>query len=283
MLRDQSLVPAMLSDQSLVPVLLLALIVILGLVLLGSVAMRLGAPWFQQQLRFWGEMKQLRTQMHPDSASSAGLAHPLFGGRRPQPPRRPYRALVWGSGFSQRRLRQLEVATPELLSFLSRALRAGHSLHAAIHWAGESFPGPLGEEFARISAQMRFGVEMNQALEAFVVRYPLGELRMFAAGLRIAEELGGPLPALLEQLARQIRLRLKLRARVKALSAEARWSAWFLGALPFVLALILSIWRPEHIAVLWNVENGRKLVSIALLLMTIGIFWMRRLVARVED
>jgi tight adherence protein B len=130
---------------------------------------------------------------------------------------------------------------------------------------------------------MRFGVEMNQALEAFVVRYPLGELRMFAAGLRIAEELGGPLPALLEQLARQIRLRLKLRARVKALSAEARWSAWFLGALPFVLALILSIWRPEHIAVLWNVENGRKLVSIALLLMTIGIFWMRRLVARVED
>jgi len=270
------------GDNSLVPALLLALIAILGLALLGNAALRLGAPWFQQQLGFWREMAQLRTQDHPDSAPDTGRVHPLWAGRRSQPSERLDRALGWRSGVSQRRMRQLEVATPELLSFLARALRAGHSLHAAIHWAGESFPGALGEEFARISAQMRFGVEMHQALEAFVVRYPLGELRMFAAGLRIAEELGGPLPALLEQLARQTRLRLRLRARVKALSAEARWSAWFLGALPFVLALILSVWRPEHIAVLWNAENGRKLVSIALALMTIGIFWMRRLVARVE-
>jgi len=255
---------------------------VLGCALFLRSLLRLALPWLQGERKVWQELAQLRAQRVPEGLHDANGS--IVRVRSQRPAMAGVRAAVFAGmpGTSRRRLRQLEVATPDLLSFLARALRAGHSLHAAIHWAGESFPGPLGEECARISAHMRCGVEMHQALEDFVARYPLGELRMFAAGLRIAEELGGPLPALLEQLARQTRLRLRLRARVKALSAEARWSAWFLGALPFVLALILSVWRPEHMAVLWQDDNGKRLVALALALMALGGLWMRHLVARVE-
>jgi len=261
---------------------LAAAILLLGLIVFSGAMLRLFGPWFSEQLSRWKEVASLDRQGFADLEPEAGASLAA-------PNARSARQSTFGSEGSMRirrvsrkRLRELEAATPDLLSFLARALRAGHSLHAAIHWAGESFPGPLGEEFARISAQMRFGVAMHQALEGFVSRHPLGELRLFAAGLRIAEELGGPLPALLEQLARQTRLRLRLRARVKALSAEARWSAWFLGLLPFILALILGIWRPEHMAVLWLDRNGQALVAAALVLMAVGALWMKRLVARVE-
>jgi hypothetical protein len=101
----------------------------------------------------------------------------------------------------------------------------------------------MGEAFSRIRTQLHAGVELSDALKDLALRYPLSELRMLVIGLRIAQDLGGPLPDLLDQLAAKSRSRLRLRARVKALSAEARWSGWFLGLLPILLASGLSVWR----------------------------------------
>jgi Type II secretion system (T2SS), protein F len=181
-----------------------------------------------------------------------------------------------------RDLRVVEKATPELLAFLARAIRAGHALPTAVIWAGERFPGPMGEAFSRIRAQLHGGIPLGDALDDFASRYPLAELRMLVIGLRIAQDLGGPLPDLLDQLAANSRTRLRLAARVKALSAEARWSGWFLGLLPILLASGLSIWRPEHMAVLWTDPRGQGLSLAALTLSLGGALWMRSLVQQVN-
>jgi Flp pilus assembly protein TadB len=181
-----------------------------------------------------------------------------------------------------RELRAIEKATPELLAFLARAIRAGHSLPTAVIWAGERFPGPMGEAFSRIRAQLHGGIALGDALDDFAIRYPLAELRIFVIGLRIAQDLGGPLPDLLDQLAANSRARLRLGARVKALSAEARWSGWFLGLLPVLLATGLSIWRPEHMAVLWTDPRGQGLSLAAVTLSLCGVLWMRSLVQQVD-
>ena len=182
----------------------------------------------------------------------------------------------------RRDLRAIEQATPELLAFLARAIRAGHALPSAVIWAGESFPGPMGEAFSRIRTQLHAGVELSDALKDLALRYPLSELRMLVIGLRIAQDLGGPLPDLLDQLAAKSRSRLRLRARVKALSAEARWSGWFLGLLPILLASGLSVWRPEHMAVLWQDPRGQGLSVVAIVLSLCGALWMRSLVQQVD-
>ncbi|NCX43308.1 MAG: hypothetical protein EBW84_06730 [Betaproteobacteria bacterium] len=105
---------------------------------------------------------------------------------------------------------------------------------------------------------------------------------MLVLGLRIAQDLGGPLPDLLEQLAANSRARLRLRARVKALSSEARWSGWFLAFLPILLAAGLSVWRPEHMAILWSDPRGQALSLAAVALSLLGSLWMRHLVQQVD-
>jgi len=180
------------------------------------------------------------------------------------------------------KLRAIEKDTPELLAFLARAIRAGHSLTAAVIWAGETFPGAMGEAFSRIRTQLQCGIDLRQALNDLSLRYPLAELRMLVLGLRIAQELGGPLPDLLDQLASNSRARLQLRSRVSALSAEARWSGWFLAVLPIVLASGLSLWRPEHMAVLWADPRGQLLTLAAVSLSLGGGLWMKRLVEQVD-
>jgi tight adherence protein B len=182
----------------------------------------------------------------------------------------------------RRSLGSIEAATPELLSFLARAIRAGHSLPTAVLWAGESFPGPLGEAFSRIRTQLHAGMRLQDSLDDLASRYPLAELRMLVLGLRIAQDLGGPLPDLLDQLAANSRARLRLRARVKALSSEARWSGWFLGLLPLAIASGLSVWRPEHMAVLWHDPRGQALSFAAISLSLCGALWMRSMVRHVD-
>ena len=185
----------------------------------------------------------------------------------------------WQQG---RKLRAIEKDIPELLAFLARAIRAGHSLTAAVIWAGETLPGAIGEAFARIRAQLQCGISLSEALNDLSLRYPIAELRMLVLGLKIAQDLGGPLPDLLDQLASNSRARLQLRAKVQALSAEARWSGWFLALLPIVLAFGLSVWRPDHMAVLWSDARGKFLSLAAISLSLLGGLWMKHLVQGID-
>ena len=62
-----------------------------------------------------------------------------------------------------------------------------------------------------------------------------------------------------------------------AMTSEARASAWILSFLPFAVALLMIIVRPDFIGVLWSEQIGRSMVGYTLVLMFIGIFWMQRM------
>ena len=94
----------------------------------------------------------------------------------------------------------------------------------------------------------------------------------------LQRETGGNLAALLDSLSKLIRERMKLLGTIKVLSAEGRLSAQILTALPFLLAFAIHLINPEFLQVLWTDSAGIKLVSIALLMILGGIYWMRRII-----
>ena len=75
-----------------------------------------------------------------------------------------------------------------------------------------------------------------------------------------------------------MRERDALRRQVKALSAEGRLSGWILGLLPPVFALYLLATRPEYLRPLVTDPLGILLISIGVVLLVIGVFWMRKAV-----
>ena len=60
------------------------------------------------------------------------------------------------------------------------------------------------------------------------------------------------------------------------LSAEGRLSAWILTCCRSAWRLLINLVNPRFMAVLWTDPLGIKLVVGALVLMVLGIFWMRR-------
>ena len=94
----------------------------------------------------------------------------------------------------------------------------------------------------------------------------------------IQRESGGNLAELLDNIASIVRARLKLLGSVRTLSAEGRLSAWILLALPFVTGALINIITPQFMAVLWTDPIGLRLVGAALVSMTLGVIWMRKII-----
>ncbi|WP_341319189.1 type II secretion system F family protein [Paraburkholderia sp. IMGN_8] len=177
-----------------------------------------------------------------------------------------------------KRLRLIEEQLPEAADMISRSLRAGHSFSTALGIVGDEMPEPIGSEFRTAFDEINFGVPLNDALGGLANRVPISDLRYFVIAVLIQRESGGNLAEILANISQLIRSRLALLGKVRVLSAEGRLSAWILGALPFVIALLISIVNPNFLRVLWTDPAGLKLIGAALVMMMTGVVWMRKII-----
>jgi tight adherence protein B len=177
-----------------------------------------------------------------------------------------------------RRIRLFEKQIPEALELMGRAMRAGHSFPTAVQMVGEEIADPLGQEFRALSDSTNYGVSQQDALLQLAERVPVADLGYFVVAVLIQRESGGNLAELLDNIASIVRGRLKLLGEVRTLSAEGRLSAQILIALPFVTAAFINLLTPKFMQVLWTDPVGLRLVGAALVIMALGVIWMRSII-----
>ncbi len=178
----------------------------------------------------------------------------------------------------KRRLMRIEEQLPEAADFIARALRAGHSFTNVLQIVGNELPEPLSADFRIAREEINYGVPMSEALHNMANRIPLTDLRYLIIAVLIQRETGGNLAEILTNISHIIRERLKLVAKVRVLSAEGRMSAWILGLLPFGVAGMLVLTNPDYIRLLWTDPGGVKLLWVALVMIIIGVLWLRRMI-----
>lgn len=184
---------------------------------------------------------------------------------------------LWLRLVTNRRQALLESQLPDVLDFIARSMQAGHAFNGALQMAASESPQPIGSEFQQAFNEVNVGMPVQQAMSGLAERIDCADMRYFAVSVVINREIGGDLSGLLKGVATLIRERLKLRQSIRALTAEARASAWVLGLLPFLLAGGLLVLNPDYMAPLWSDPSGRKMVVYGLLLMAVGVLWMNRL------
>ena len=178
----------------------------------------------------------------------------------------------------RKRLITFEQQLPDALDLMGRALRAGHAFSSALKMVGDEMPEPVAGEFRTTFDELNYGISLQDALQNMATRMPSDDLRYFVIAVLIQRETGGNLTELLDSISALIRARLRLMGTIRVLSAEGRLSAWILSLLPFAMAIILSIINPKYISILWTDPLGLKLVWIMLVMMVVGVYWMRRVI-----
>jgi tight adherence protein B len=177
------------------------------------------------------------------------------------------------------RMKKFEQQLPEGMEFLSRALRAGHAFTGSMKLAAENFDDPLGTEFEKTLDEINFGISTNDALKNLLNRVDLPDLRYFTASVILQRDTGGNLSEIMDSIARIIRERFKFRDKVRVLSAEGKFSAAILIAIPLLIISYLQIMQPGYLDTLTSEPVGKILMTIAISMALLGVVLIRKLIS----
>ena len=164
------------------------------------------------------------------------------------------------------------------IDVIVRGVKSGLPLPECLGIIARESPQPISGEFTEVVEQQRVGVPLAETFERMMTRMPLAEVRFFAIVISIQQQAGGNLSEVLGNLSGVLRDRKRLQAKVRALSAEAKASAAVLGALPFVVMILVYITTPAYITLLWTTRFGQFLLVCAAVWMMSGILVMRKMI-----
>ena len=178
----------------------------------------------------------------------------------------------------KKRIQKFERQLPDAMELMARALKAGHDFSSGLKMVAEEFDDPIGTEFDKTVNEINFGVGVAEALKNLPKRIDCPDFKFFVISVILQRESGGNLAEILENIAHLTRERFKLHGRIRVLSAEGRFSAIVLIALPFVIAFVIALLNPDYMRVLITDPFGRLLVFFALLMMIVGVLVMKRMI-----
>jgi tight adherence protein B len=179
---------------------------------------------------------------------------------------------------ASKRTRAFREQLPDVLLLMSGALKAGYSLQQAIGAVGKDVKPPAADEFRRTMAEVRLGAPLDAALQALARRIGIVDFEWTVLAIQIQREVGGNLAEILEIISHTIRERERVHRQIRTLTAEGRLSGWVLGILPFAMALLISLRSPGYLEPLYTTGTGLVMVAIAVFMMIVGAFWMRKIV-----
>ena len=182
-------------------------------------------------------------------------------------------------GFRRRRFQNAYLdELPNAIEAIVRGVKAGLPLNDSMRVVAKEVKEPVRSEFQRVLDQQAVGKSMAEAVLVLYDRVPLPEVNFFIVVITVQQQAGGNLSEALNNLAKVLRNRKRMKAKVKALSSEAKASAGIVGSLPFAVAILVSLTTPNYLGPLVETPIGMMWLGIAVALMGTGIFVMYKMV-----
>lgn len=185
---------------------------------------------------------------------------------------------MWFLSFiRKRRFKAFLNELPNALDIMVRSIKSGLPLNDAVRLIASEGAEPVKGEFVRVVEAQQVGLNIPEACERMFHRVPLPEVNFFSVVINIQAQAGGNLSEALGNLSAVLRARKQMKAKVKALSMEARASAAIIGSLPFVVTFLVYISSPDYIMLLFTDPRGHIIIGVSLLWMTIGVLVMKKM------
>jgi tight adherence protein B len=164
------------------------------------------------------------------------------------------------------------------MDVIVRGLKAGLPLGDCMKIIAAEAQEPVKSEFKAIIEDQAMGMPIDEAVQRLPNRMPVTEAMFFAIVITIQSRTGGSLSEALGNLSKVLRERKKMRAKIKAVSSEAKASAGIIGALPVFVTAAIWVTSPDYISLLFTTTAGNFILAGAGFWMLIGILVMRKMI-----
>ena len=175
------------------------------------------------------------------------------------------------------RMKKFEEQLPDAIDLFTRTMRAGHNIHSGLETIATETSNPVKMEFKKLMEELALGSQVEPALHGLGRRVPLLDLKFFITSLILQRQTGANMVSVLENLSTLVRERLNMAAKMKAHTAQQRFSAGLLCCLPLVVGIGFYVLKPDYVRLLWTDPVGIKFFTYAICSEIVGILVIRKL------
>lgn len=165
------------------------------------------------------------------------------------------------------------------IDMIVRGIKSGLPLNDTLRMVANEAKEPARAEFRRVVEAQQLGMSTAEAVERLYQNMPMSETNFFSIVISIQAQAGGNLSEALGNLSRVLRDRKKMRAKIQAMSQEAKASGAIIGALPPIVALLVYLTTPAYLDPLFTTSTGNMLLLGAGIWMSMGILVMKKMIA----
>ena len=167
---------------------------------------------------------------------------------------------------------------PDAVDVIVRGIKAGLPLLDNLKVIAADANEPIRSEFRAIVETQAVGMPLGEACLKLHDRMPVPEANFFGIVIFIQQRSGGNLSEALGNLSRVLRDRKRMKAKIQAMSMEAKASASIIGSLPLAVMALVYITSPKYIELLWTEPFGRVMMACCACWMFIGVMVMRKMI-----
>ncbi|WP_342359816.1 type II secretion system F family protein [Terrarubrum flagellatum] len=177
-----------------------------------------------------------------------------------------------------RRMKKFQDEFPNAVDIIVRGVKSGLPLGDCLRIISIETAEPVKSEFRKIIEAQSIGLSLGEACGKLYKNMPTSEANFFGIVIQIQSKTGGSLADALSNLSRVLRERKKMKGKISAMSMEAKASAAIIGALPFIVAGLVTLTTPSYMVVLFTTMTGKIMIAAGLFWMFLGIMVMRKMI-----
>jgi tight adherence protein B len=180
--------------------------------------------------------------------------------------------------LKKRRETKFIAAFPDAVDIIVRGIKAGLPLIDSLRVITTEAAEPMKTEFRSIIDTQAIGIPIGEACTKLYERIPIAEANFFGIVISIQQKAGGNLSEALGNLSRVLRDRKKMKAKIQAMSMEAKASASIIACLPVAVMTLVYLTSPAYISLLWTHPTGRLMLACCAVWMLLGVLVMRKMI-----
>jgi tight adherence protein B len=166
--------------------------------------------------------------------------------------------------------RRVDDGAADLARALASALAAGHSVRGALLAAGRTLPQPISGELTHVAVDLTLGLSIEDTLAGLRGRTASRRLESLAGAIELHRRSGGDLARLMRELDAAFRGRDAALRDARAATAQARFTALLVGAMPLAASVLAELASPGSVSGVFSYAPTAALLLCALALFAAG-------------
>ncbi len=178
----------------------------------------------------------------------------------------------------KKRTTAFEVQLGDALVIMCNCLRSGLSLQQAIETISKEMEAPISVEFARVINEIKYGNNLENALNNLVDRLKSPDLLITVSAINIQRQTGGNLSELLDTISKTIKERIRIKSELRSITAQGRMTGLIIGCLPMMIGAVLMVINPDYMSMFFTETIGKVMVAVAVTMESFGFLIIKKII-----